>query len=243
MWDNVLFLKRLASLLFAITAVLLVYGGWKLLVSSPTFNFRQVIVTGQTRHMTQAMIEAAAKSSIRGNFFGQKLDDIQISFEKLPWVKAVSVRRVWPDKLYIDIMEHSLFARWGNSALVAKDGALFQGATDEVLPVLFGPDGSQIELKNRLEEITPVLESIQATVGKLELSKRYAWTLTLQAGETVRLGREDKPGAVKERLAHFVAEYPKLKNRYQDNLLIVDMRYANGFSVTLKPAHQVASVQ
>ena len=243
MWGDALFLRRLGTLLFMIAAILIVYGGWKLLTSSSSLSFRRVIIDGQTEHVTLDMAETAAKMSIKGNFFGQKLEEVQEAFGKLPWVKTVSVRRIWPDVLSVSITEHDLLARWGNSALMDKEGILFQGATDAILPVLAGPDGTQLELKKRMEEFNPVLAKADAAIDRLELDKRYAWTLTLRTGESIRLGREDKPGAVLERLTYFVSAYPKLTKRYGNTISVVDMRYANGFSVTIKPVdhNQVVS--
>ena len=65
----------------------------------------------------------------------------------------------------------------------------------------------------------------------------------MRTGESIRLGREDKPGAVLERLTYFVSAYPKLTKRYGNTISVVDMRYANGFSVTVKPVdhNQVVS--
>ena len=234
MWANALFLRRLGTLFFLISAGLILYGAWGVIKASPAFSFHRVVIGGETFHVSEEMAKAATKTAIRGNFFGQRLEDIQQAFEKLPWVKEVSVKRVWPDTVQIDIIEHQPFARWGNSALLATDGALFQGATDAKLPVLYGPDGSQLELKKKLDEFVVLLVPLQLEVAQLELSNRYAWTMTLQSGEIIRLGREDRPGVVRQRLDAFAAAYPKLNRRYGENLSVVDMRYANGFSVTVK---------
>ena len=236
MWGNALFLRRLGTLFLLMAFVLSLYAGWRLIISASMFSFRHVIVTGQVTHVTKAQVIAAAKSSIKGNFFGQRLEDIQTSFQKLPWIHTVSVRRIWPDTLYVDVIEHEVYARWGDSGLMNRQGELFDGASDADLPVLSGPPGSEREVKKRFEEFNEALSGVNVRVQKLELSPRYAWTLTLMTGEIVRLGREERPGVLKNRLDHFTAVYPRLSVRYGQMLEAVDMRYPNGFTVKVKSA-------
>lgn len=236
MWGNALFLRRLGTLLLLIAFGLAIYAGWKILISAPVFNFKHIIVTGQVEHVTRSQVAAAVKTSISSNFFGQKLENIQNSFQKLPWIHSVSVRRVWPDTIYVDVVEHVVYARWGESGLMNQYGELFDGATDADLPVLYGPPGSEREVKKRFEEFNKALTRVNVRIRQLELSPRYAWTLTLTTGEKVRLGREERPGVVQNRLAHFAAVYPRLATRYGRKLDTVDMRYPNGFTVKVKSA-------
>ena len=47
---------------------------------------------------------------------------IQESLQKLAWVDQVSVRRVWPDRLEIQVLEQLAVAHWGdNSYMNARD--------------------------------------------------------------------------------------------------------------------------
>ena len=63
--------------------------------------------------LTKEEIQAAVSDRIRGNFFAVSPADVRAGLEKLPWVRAASVRRVWPDRLEVALEEHVALARWG----------------------------------------------------------------------------------------------------------------------------------
>jgi cell division protein FtsQ len=65
----------------------------------------------------------------------------------------------------------------------------------------------------------------------LVLSNRYAWTVKLDNGMTVELGRDQGDAVLKERIARLVAVYPQLLERLQGKIESVDLRYPNGMAL------------
>src|SRR3954469_632451 len=118
MWDKPAVLNRIANVLFAAACALAIYGALRYVVRLPVFDLKQLVVEGSVAHVTRTQVEAITARELSGNFFTLDLNAARAAFEKLPWVRAVNVRRQWPDRLDVVIEEHVPLARWGNDAIV-----------------------------------------------------------------------------------------------------------------------------
>ncbi len=229
MWDKPALLMWLANLLYALAALLMLYSLLFVVVHLPVFPVRQIVVSGDLKHITREQVQYIVKHELKGTFFTLDLDQTRQAFEKLPWVRSVSVRRRWPDRLEIALQEHQVLARWGSQALVNANGELFDAASNDVLPVLNGPTGSEIELARGLQDLRALLAPIGRKPVEMTLSARRAWTLRLDDGMQLELGREQ----VKERLGKFVSAYPVTLGSLAQPVGYVDLRYPNGFAARM----------
>lgn len=217
----------LANLLYALAAVLLLYGLLFLAVHLPLFPLREVQVVGALNHVTREQVEAIVKRELKGGFFTVRLDGARRAFEKLPWVRGVDLRRKWPDRLVVGLEEHTALARWGDSGLVNYFGEVFEAASDPALPLFSGPAGSAQEVMHRYRTFAAALAAIRRQPAEVRLSSRRAWQLRLDDGAVLELGRDQ----VDARLERFVAAYPRTVGRLARGAGYVDLRYPNGFSV------------
>lgn len=229
MWDKPALLMWLANLLYALAALLMLYALLFVVVHLPVFPVRQIAVTGDLKHVTREQVQYIVKHELKGTFFTLDLDHTRKSFEKLPWVRSVSVRRRWPDRLEISLEEHVALARWGSQALVNSNGELFDAASNDELPVLNGPAGMETELAKGLVDIRNILAPIRKKPVELSLSARRAWIIRLDDGAHLELGREQ----VKQRLSKFVDAYPATLGSLNRSVAYVDLRYPNGFAVRM----------
>ena len=71
------------------------------------------------------------------------------------------------------------------------------------------------------------LEPLGRTPTRVSVTARRAWTLTLDSGLTLELGRLDP----EDRLARFVENYPQAAALLGRRMQHVDLRYSNGFAV------------
>jgi cell division protein FtsQ len=94
-----------------------------------------------------------------------------------------------------------------------------------------GPSGSEKEVVARFNELRGWFAPANVTPEAVQLSSRYAWTVKLNTGMTVELGREQSKTTLKERVARLVGIYPQLVARLQDRIESVDMRYPNGLAL------------
>jgi cell division protein FtsQ len=227
MWDDHRLLAQLANLLYGLAGVGLLYAALMVTVRLPIFPLRDVSVTGRVVHTTRDQVESIVREELRGNFFTVDLEATRLAFEKLPWVRSATLRRVWPDGLAVAIEEHVALARWRDTALVNDRGEVFEAATDARLPVFAGPEGSAAEMAAQYGVFVNLLASIGRTPARLRLSERRAWELELDNGDVLELGRQD----LAARLERFTTVYGRTVGRLAARSYRIDLRYPNGFAL------------
>ena len=77
------------------------------------FPIREIKVVGQYQHLDEDQVSMISDRFVKGNFFSLDLFSTKEAFTKLPWVRNVSLRRVWPDHLEVLVEEHQAIGRWG----------------------------------------------------------------------------------------------------------------------------------
>lgn len=228
MWDKPQVLNALANLLYGLFAAAVLYSGVYLLVNSRAFPLRQIKVEGQLSHISRDQVHYISKNVMQGNFFTLDIDETRHAFEKLPWVRQVSIRRRWPGVLVVSIEEHQALARWGEASLVNTRGEVFEANSEDELPQFNGPEGSSQDVVAAYRKFSSVLGSKQLQAVKLELSPRRAWRMQLSNGMQVLVGRDD----VDDRLKRFIGIYDRaLAGR--NTIGVVDLRYSNGVAIRL----------
>lgn len=227
------------TLLVLAMASLLAAGLWWV-AQRPMFTLRHIQVEGHAdkplRHVNALTIRGTAIPQIRGNFFTANLHAVRGAFESVPWVRKASVRREWPNRLIVSIEEHQPLGTWGDDRLISVKGDVFTANLAEAEEVaelmeLSGPPGSEKDVVNRLEELRTWLAPIGLVPEAVHLSSRYAWSVRLDNGMLVELGREQTRTTLQERVARLVALYPQLAERLPDRIERVDLRYQNGLAL------------
>lgn len=231
LWDKAQLMLWCANLLYALAAILLIYAVLFLMIHLPLFPLKHVEVKGDLQHVTYQQVSYIVTREFKGNFFTLNLAQVSKGFQKLPWVRNVSLRRQWPDTLDVNLEEHSVLARWSAGGLVNTRGEIFEAASSRELPVLSGPEGSAREVADQYGEFKAALAPLKLTPSSVTMNERRAWQLKLDNGLTLELGR-DQVGA---RLGKFVRVYHATITRMPQQVAYVDLRYPNGFAVRFNP--------
>lgn len=214
---------------FALTVIATgVFVEW--LVDPAHSPLSQVQIQGEFKHLDRAALETALAPMLDKGFFNIDVAAIQAQVISRPWVDRATVRRVWPDRLAIHIVEQHPVARWGEGSLLNPRGEVFSPAlfkTVETLPLLSGPEGHAAEVLARYQRINDRLKSLGLVVVELHQDARRSWRLILSNGTAVALGRTD----TEQRLARFIRVYPSILATASRAVLRVDLRYSNGFAL------------
>mgnify|MGYP001619608826 CR=1 FL=1 len=247
MWDNPRLLNIAANALIGVAALIFAYLALQLLLRSPLFPLREIVVLGELKNANREEI-AGALDGIGGNFFAADLAAVRGRLEQVSWVRHVDARRTWPDRIEVRLEEHVALARWGESRLVNTFGEPFAAVMDAAaqarLPLFAGPAGTEGELARRYrrfaELLVPLGAAPERAVVAVVLTPRHAWQLRIADSRSgaisLELGR-DGAEAVEQRLARFVAAYPESIGRLARPAagaparLQVDLRYPNGFAL------------
>ncbi|MDZ7749338.1 MAG: cell division protein FtsQ/DivIB [Halofilum sp. (in: g-proteobacteria)] len=188
-----------------------------------------VRIEGVVAHVDRGALKQVVAAHSRDGFLRMDLGDLRADLVALPWVRDASLRRVWPDTLYVDVREHAAAASWNGAALVSEAGVVFEPASVEVdgLPALRGPEGHGPAMLERLRAFRERLAPLGLEIAALEQDARRAWRVVLGNGVGVRLGRDQ----VDARLERFAAVWPGVLAPRVDRIAAVDLRYPNGFAV------------
>ena len=205
----------------------------------PGIAIKAVSIKGSTDQVPQAALQAAVKRVVKDNFFTVDVNSVRVEFEKVPWVRGASVRRIWPDKLEITLDTHIPLARWGREALVNIRGEVFRAEYVGELPRFAGPPGSEREVAEAYRDFRAILGQANLTLKEVELSPRRAWQVKLGNGMLLELGRIE----MRERLGRFVA-VNRLQPELQTRRGHADLRYPSGFALKLNsPATEDAALR
>ena len=235
------FFELIKSTRLVIVAILLVAGVLLLLhhIQDPDLlPVNKVRIKGEMKYVTEAMLQKSIAGQLSCGFFNTDVENIQRSVEALHWVDRASVRRVWPETLFIQVIEQQPVAVWKNGGLINSRGELYKPEVANVsktLPVWQGPDESYAILFEKYNDIKQMLLSIEMSVSDLTMDKRHAMKVKLDNGVELMLGRREQLS----RLQRFIDVYPKVLAGKIEKIKHIDLRYSNGLSVGWKDADRV----
>lgn len=202
-------------------------------INRPVINreINTVRLDSPLHRVTEQEVRTLLARYTESGFLGVDVQDLRDELELNPWVAHATVRRVWPDVLVINIREQQPIARWGQAALLNTAGEVFTPplrGSETALPALSGPDDSQALVLAQYETFRQTLSTLGMAPASVDLSQRGSWTIEVENGPVLRLGRDD----VMARLDRLVTVY---RSGLQDHLAdarTIDLRYGNGFSVS-----------
>lgn len=200
--------------------------------STRFFPIKIVHVHG-VKHINQAEIQTLITPLLQQGFFNINIALIRERLAQMPWVAAIFVRRAWPDKIEINLVEKEAKAIWNDTSLLSPMGELFNPPPASYpvdLPRFSGPNAKQMVMLKYFAQMNRLLTPLHAKISSLELSPYYTWKLTLNNGMSLRLGHKD----VLARLQHFVTVYPKIIGEQAEDVEYIDLRYSNGMAVKWK---------
>lgn len=209
--------------------------------SKPISSFALI---GKDNYTTSEDILSNLRSmgELRG-YFAQNVEDVQQNLKQIPWVKNAYVRKIWPDKLYIDVVEYQPVAFWNNDRFLAQDGTIFQLPEDKIkslhLAHLSGANDQSKEALDAWIKITKILKDKNIHINSLDINERGALKVALTNGIWLNLGRND----FMQKIDHFVTIFPEVQIPEGKEIAYIDLRYKDGAAVGFKDKKMVDEVK
>jgi cell division protein FtsQ len=192
---------------------------------------QRVAISGRFQRVQPLEVEKAVRNALHGaGLVSVDLQHIATAVETIPWVDRAAVARSWPRALRVQVVEQKPVARWGEGGLVNTRGEVFVQDAQHIpaeLPELVGPPGYEAEMTARCLTAQARLTQSGLRLVRLTLDERGAWTLALDNGISLRLGRQN----VDERFERFLAAAVRIVLTRAADIAYVDMRYSNGFAI------------
>lgn len=226
-------IQRLISLLSIVLTIFGLYWLWQEINNPQKMPVQVVEVVSAYRHVTEPELKNILLPYVNMSFFGVNVVALRERLIKLPWISDASIQLIWPDKVRIQLSEQQVIARWGDKDVFNTKGQLFTPEPSSIpkdLPQLLGPEGSEKKILQAFENMGRMLQGIDVRIAQITLSERFSWSLRLNNGVTVLLGREDPL----KRLERFVTIYPQVFANNNVKALRIDMRYPSGMAVLWK---------
>jgi len=163
------------------------------------FRIKAVTMSGQTE-LSEGEVLAAAGIGPRNSLMFLDVAKVREQLQAVPLIKNASVRKIYPNRLLIEIEERKPTALWqkdGQVAIVSADGKVIDQLRDErfnELPFVVG-EGANMRLSeflNLLEASGDLRSKIRA--GILVSNRR--WTLKMTTGVEVKLPEENPAAAL-----------------------------------------------
>ena len=218
-----------ATFLVLVVVALIVAGVYvnRWLHDEQQLPVQQIEFIGERNHIDVERLERLVRESQPGSFFALDVNQVFALLEKQPWVYRASVRKQWPNRLTVYIVEQQAIAYWNDDLLLNQFGETFAGQMKvNDLPRLYGPGGSEKTALQGYNAMQTILGGAALPIKELFLSERFAWQLTLTNEIALNLGRQE----FINRLQRFVDVYPLLKQQ-QRTVDYVDLRYDTGLAV------------
>lgn len=213
------------------------------------FQFRRIVL----RHSDETKIplsrvKRSVQKSLNGGYFTADLKQVKKAIEELPWVAQATVRRVYPNRLVVDVTPYQALALYEDGRLVSDKGDLFQANPEEAdnagrLPNFYGPIAQVKTLALMYDRLGRVFAKIDVKITDLQISDRGTWSLVFSNAQIpptkVEYGRErigfDSLLAQTEKL---VQVYPKVYDLMKGPPASIDMRYNQALAAA-KPDRQL----
>ncbi len=239
-WQSPRALNVFAGLLAAVAVGIAGYAGVQWLGRLKAFNIQEVVVSGMRgeqdlAHQNPAFIRQAILRQLRGNLLTVKLDAVQSAFAQAPWIRHVSVRRVWPNRLWVVLEEHQAVATLNDDYLVNQQGEAYMAVADDTLaslPALVGDKQDAGLMLARFKQMNEWLLPSKQQAVRLILSERRAWTVVLSNQTTLDIGRDDLQPSTQDRVQRWVKTWTTAQQAAGvGNGVRIDLRYPNGYAV------------
>lgn len=222
---------RMTMITLVILSLVYLFSHFRL---SSYFPIQSVRIYGAS-HIDRTEVSNALKPMVMHGFFGINVEAIRDRMLQMPWVDDILVRREWPDKVNVTIVEKVAVARWNDEMLLSNTGRIFQPELSTYpvdIPLFYGMPGKQTTILQVYNDINRILLPLHAKISWLELSPYLIWKLTLDNGIRLQIGQKD----MLNRLSHFVRVYPKIVGEHAGDVEYIDLRYSNGVAVRWKEA-------
>ncbi|MDT0593502.1 cell division protein FtsQ/DivIB [Glaciecola petra] len=208
---------------------------------------QQIVFSGELLVLDHEELTDLVLEKAQGSFFALDVNYVHKLMEEQPWVLSASIRKRWPSKLYIHIIEQKAVASWNDDFLINRYGDIFDGKTeltkDKVqviakIPQLFGPGGSEKTALTGYTNMQSLLNNSGQKIAQLVLSERFAWQVELESKIVLKLGRQNYIN----RLQRYIDLYPILMQ--QEKLVdYVDLRYDTGLAVGWQDSSQIPQTE
>jgi cell division protein FtsQ len=213
-------------------AVTTVRDGLYAFLGAGGLTVQSVKIVGQALAPAKVLEDAIGVVPRQTSIFDAEPHAIRARLEALPWVARADVRRVWPNRIEVLIVERRPFAIWqreGQLHVIDRDGAPIAQHDPQLfanLLLVVGPGAGARAVQ--LVDLLDRQPGFKARVRAAVLVGQRRWNLRLDNGVEVRLPEEGAEAAISD-LVQLDREQQLLARQIE----AIDMRFPDRLIVKL----------
>ena len=205
-------------------------GDWRSyferLTASIGFSVEAITISGISKLDVSQILEELefdANRNSEHSLLFVNAQDAKERIQKFPWVERVSIQKLYPNKLEINIKEKKAYALWQRGeimSIIDKNGDVITDFVDLKylnLPILIGHE-SQRKASEILEPLR-IYPELTKQVGAYQLINRRRWDLILESGIVIRLPEENLNSTLLE-LVELNIKY----DLFSKDISVIDLR-------------------
>ena len=208
-----------------------------------TLPVRSAQISGEFVRVSEADVERAVAPLLVSGLIRADVEALRRAALAVPGVREATVRRAWPDRVEIFVIERVAIARWAGGGFIEVDGTHFSpaggGAPAEALPLLAGPEGAQRRVLDLHAALERVLAPFGMTPVATELTPRGVLYVTLDGGARLVM----RPEAAASDAGTWAGALAEVMAGRLDEVERVDFRYPTGFAVRMRPRDAAAEAR
>ncbi len=189
-------------------------------------------LVGRFEHVNRQALQERLQPYLGQGFFTVDIKGLHRRVDSLPWVRESRIRRVWPNRLELRVIERRPVARFDDGRLIDRNGELFaaDAAAFSQLPLIRGYAGDSRELLEHFARVRPRFAALGLEIRDWIEDDKGSLRLRLSNGIDLKLGSRNRD----DKIAQFLMVYPLYIAPQQERIRAIDFRYSNGFAVAWK---------
>lgn len=198
-----------------------------------SFAVQAVTIEGEFHNAQAHEIELALRPYVEGDFFTANLTNARAALLELSWIRDVSLKRRWPNRIIVKIEEQVPVAIWNETQFLNDAAGIFKHRyidQAQALAKLSGPAASEQKVLAQFVLWRSWLRQAGLDLVGIRLDERHSWMLITGDGVGINLGKEK----VEARLQRFLRAFPRHLRSRMSEVRAIDLRYSNGFAVSWK---------
>ncbi len=228
-------------LMFSVLCLIITMLPW--FFSQPNFHLKYLILnisSDKVQHVKPKELKKLVIMELNGTALTTDLGPIYKSVLSHPWIKEATVRRIWPNKILVNLVEHNIIGVWSDGRFVTQAGKLLQfdklqsesinKEKNCFLLKLDGPNETVTAVLDRARMISKKASKVGLQTTGVQLTSQYDWRVFFSNGMKMELGGENLETPLEKRLDNFFNSIAWVRKKIKKDLISVDLRYAQGFA-------------
>ncbi|MFP6795606.1 MAG: cell division protein FtsQ/DivIB [Pseudomonadales bacterium] len=155
--------------------------------------------------------------------------DIRDKVTNIDWIRAVTVRRNWPNSVHVTVNRELPTARWGFDSYLNSKGNVLSMAQKYPfdLPIINAATTDSSSSMKLFKTFSALVERSGLRIVELDESSVAGWTVTFANGLSVALGTT----GLLNRLRRFVRVYEEVLRGNEEHVVRADARYPSGVAI------------